>query len=263
MRKLVIVKLGGSVITDKNKLALANISVLSRLARELGKSSVPLIVVHGAGSFGHLPVKNFGVSKGFYDETQKLGVCRVHYYCKELNQLVCDELIKNKVPAVGLPAFSLVRQKNGSLSRFNTELVKEVLSEGLVPVFFGDMTLDSTRHGLPCSGDKIIAFLSNVLEPERIVLGTDVDGVFTSDPKTDKNAKLIPLVTPDNLDQVLSSLQEAKTPDVTGGMKGKILSLLEESRKCPIIIVNALKPGRLQKAIEGKETVSTVFRLHE
>lgn len=259
---VVIVKLGGSVITNKNKFTSANNKAISRLASELKKASVPMIIVHGAGSFGHFPVKKFGIRHGFHNEKQRLGFAKTHLYCKDLNQLVCRALLDKGVPAVGIPAFSTVKQENGRISYFNTQIVKDALHEGLVPVMFGDPTLDSVKHGLPCSGDKIISFLSKVFEPTRIVLGTDVDGIFTSDPKTNKNAKLIPLVTHSNLGVVLSSLEEAKTHDVTGGMKGKILELLEESKKCPITIVNALKPGRLQKAVQGKDTVSTTFKLN-
>ena len=261
MPDLVIVKLGGSVLTNKNKFASLNRKVLSRLAGELAKSRQKLVIVHGAGSFCHMLAKKHGLKNGFFNERQKLGFSETHLYAKELNQLVCRELIAKKIPAVGLPALSLARQENSRVSRFNVELVREALHEGLVPVLFGDVTLDSVTHGSICSGDKAISFLSKVLEPKRIVLGVDVDGVFTSDPKTHKNAKLIPKVDSDNLGQAISSLEEAKTHDVTGGMKGKIMELYQESRKCPVIVVNALKPGRLLKAIEGQEVKGTIFRL--
>ncbi len=264
MSDLVIVKLGGSVITNKNKFASLNKKCLERLGRELSsarKNGVEMVIVHGAGSFCHVIAKKHGLAKGFYDERQKLAFAETHLLAKELNQLVCKELVKRGIPAVGLPALSIVRQENSRVSRFNTELVREVLREGLVPVLFGDVTLDSVNHGSICSGDKAISFLSKMLEPKVIVLGTDVDGVFTADPKTSKSAKLITRVDSNNLGAVLSSLEGSKAVDVTGGMKGKIMELYEESRKCPVVVVNALKPGRVQKALEGKDVIGTVFRL--
>ena len=60
----VIVKLGGSVITRKNEVERARPKILTRLAEELAADpTVPLVVLHGAGSFGHPGAKRWGLAR--------------------------------------------------------------------------------------------------------------------------------------------------------------------------------------------------------
>ncbi len=51
--------------------------------------------------------------------------------------------------------------------------------------------MDSEQGFAILSGDQLIVRLAIELDAERVIFGSDVDGIFTSNPKLDKNAKLI------------------------------------------------------------------------
>ena len=60
--RTVVVKLGGSVITDKSKPFSYRSDVVSALAEEIASSDEKVVVVHGGGSFGHTVAKQHGIS---------------------------------------------------------------------------------------------------------------------------------------------------------------------------------------------------------
>ncbi len=54
---MMLIKLGGSVITDKSQYRRFDKDAVSRLCREIAESGKQAVVVHGAGSFGHIVAK--------------------------------------------------------------------------------------------------------------------------------------------------------------------------------------------------------------
>jgi len=85
-----------------------------------------------------------------------------------------------------------------------------------------------------------------------------VDGLYDSDPKTNPSAQLISHLTLEELQESRSKIREAQSPDVTGGMLGKVSELMTPvSRGIQAVIVNALKPGNIYKALKGEEVVGT------
>lgn len=77
---MIIIKIGGSVITDKNsKYPKLNKKNLKRVCKEICEvMPFPLILVHGAGSFGHPIVKKYDIIAN----PNKKGFCIVHYWVK-------------------------------------------------------------------------------------------------------------------------------------------------------------------------------------
>jgi isopentenyl phosphate kinase len=110
------------------------------------------------------------------------------------------------------------------------------------------------------SGDQLISSLATQLAAERIIVGVDVEGLYTSDPKKDKTAKLIQHVTLQELKKIQHEVRGATVTDVTGGMLGKISELiLAVETGISVLIVNALKPDNVYKALKGQEVVGTLI----
>ena len=93
---------------------------------------------------------------------------------------------------------------------------------------------------------------------EQVIFGSDVDGVFTSDPKLDV-AKLIEKVSINNIH---ADVGNSTVIDVTGGMLGK-LSEAKEAVKAGTIVVflNAAKAGRVENALKGEKVIGTLLTL--
>jgi len=254
-------KLGGSVITYKEKSQTANLRAIRRLAKEISSAHVlPLAVVHGGGSFGHPLAKRYAIKDGFKKSSQILGFAKTHLAMVTLNRLVVDALIQHEVPAVAVSPSSCIVAKSGRISTVSSEPLKKMLQLAFVPVLYGDAVLDSDLGFTILSGDQLITHLATSLNADHIIVGLDVDGLYSADPKTKPTAKLISHVTLKELKDMRLRIEEAKVTDVTGGMLGKIDELIPAiERGTTVLLVNAAKPGNICKALKGEKVTGTLI----
>jgi len=260
--KPIILKLGGSVITRKEKPSTVNLRAIRRLASEISSAEVArLVLVHGGGSFAHPLAKRYAIKEGYKNKaSQALGFALTHQAMVALNKLVVDALIQNKLPAVAVSPSSCIITKSGRIQTMAEEPLKELLQTGFVPVLYGDAVVDSDLGFTILSGDQLIAYLAMRLNAQRIIVGIDVDGLYTADPKTDPSARLVSHITLNKLKSMQQKIEEAKVTDVTGGMLGKIAELIPSLEKgITALIVNATKPKNIYKALKGEKVIGTLI----
>jgi len=136
--------------------------------------------------------------------------------------------------------------------------VSELAALGCVPITGGDIVPDSRNGFSILSGDQIAAFIAIRLKATRLIYAVDVDGVFNANPTLDSNAQLLETLTPSFARRLVSRAMSATTPDVTGGMAGKISESLSATRhRIPVYFVNLTKSGRLRKAALGQKVTSS------
>jgi isopentenyl phosphate kinase len=262
---LTVLKIGGSVITNKTQPSTANTSAIERLAEEISEAKVShLILAHGGGSFGHPFAKKYAIKEGYRGgRRQLLGFSKTHQSMVTLNKLVVDALIQHNIPAVSVSPSSCIVTKSGRIDTFLDKPVNRLLATGFVPVFYGDAVLDSDQGFTILSGDQIVAYLAMKFNAERILMGADVDGLFTNDPKKVKTARFIASCTSEDLKKMQARVKAKKTKvtDVTGGMLGKIIELIPAVEKgIPAQILNAAQPRNVYKALRGEKIVGTLIR---
>ncbi len=267
---LIILKLGGSVITKKDATEpTLNHKNLDRISKEISESSYDkLVIVHGAGSFGHPFAQKYGIGNEITSTSElarkKLGFSLIQNSVKNLNSKVCEYLRIHGVFSVSIQPSSFVLTKNKRIYSANIDLINKYLDSGFVPVIYGDVVLDEDQSikMAVLSGDQIIKYLAEHLNPERVILGSDVDGIYTKDPKKYPDAELVKLVSSRAQAESMIELMSSKeTVDVTGGMEGKLRELLEladlgvESE-----IINANKVNLIKEAINGDEIIGTLIK---
>jgi len=259
--KPVILKIGGSVITDKNGELAARTEVINRLAEETQKAGVKnLIIVHGGGSFGHPTAQKYGIKEGLRDEAQKVGFAETHHVMTVLNGLVMDALVWHSVPAFSMAPSCCVVTENGRIKLCDDTVLKSLLKMGFVPVLYGDAVLDAKLGFTVLSGDQLVAYMARKFGASKIVIGVDTDGLYDADPKVEKNAKLYSRLTLSELEKVKSKLGGSTASDVTGGMLGKISELIPAvAQGIPVVMVNASKTNRVYKALTGEKVEGTVI----
>lgn len=244
-----VLKFGGSVISKKFDYLEAddkNIEALAKMLSEVWNPKMEIILIHGAGSFGHAPVIAHGINSGVKTKKQILGFADTHSSCTYLSNLIVDRLIKNNVPAVTISPAIVIKQTKGRITKFDLGMIKEYLKNGYMPVLHGDVVLDSKIGGSVCSGDQMAAYLGK--NAKRIIMGTNVDGIMA-------DGKLVEKITKKNLREVEKHIKQSTAPDVTGGMAGKVRELMNVKK--PVFIVNALKPKRIEEILQGKKTICT------
>lgn len=255
---MMLIKLGGSVITDKSQYRRFDKDAVSRLCREIAESGKQAVVVHGAGSFGHILAKRYSLQDGYSSKEQIPAVAMVQHDVRELSSMVVAELLEAGIPAVSVPPGSCFVMDDGKLVIGDEEPIRSLLAMGIMPVLFGDVVMDRKKGFGICSGDQAMEALAEMLKPEKAVFVSDIDGLYTSDPKKDPDAKLIPEVTEDILKKVST---EQSVDDVTGGVAGKMREMLDmcgNGMEC--VLINGTIPGNLQDLLEGKEVKCTVAR---
>ena len=254
-----LLKLGGSAITTKEKQFTPDVEAIMRLVEEIKHADVsPLILVHGGGSFGHPVAKQYLINEGYTDSSQIIGFSKTHQAMTVLNNLVVDSLINQGIPAIAVPASSCIITKSGRIESFEKGPLIRMLELGFLPVLYGDAVLDSDIDFTILSGDQLVSSLAMSLNAERIIIGVDVDGLYTADPKTDLSARFIQHITLTELKRLQHRVGEGKVIDVTGGMPRKIQELIPAVEQgAPVIIVNATKPNNIYKALRGQEVVGT------
>lgn len=252
---LTILKVGGSVITDKQKSSTARPEQIARIASELkdGASS-RLVLIHGAGSFGHHQAKEFDLKSGLNQRSIQ-GIWPTHEAVCTLNDMIVTELYKNGVYAAPVHPLSFCTLKSGRIEHMCINPIEQMLASGIVPVLHGDVVMDSARGIDILSGDQLVVHLAKALNPDRVGIGTNVDGVYA------KDFKIIREISPANLDSVREALAGSGGVDVTGGMYGKIIELIDlatsgiQSR-----VFNAEKPGNVVRFLQDKQSEGTLIR---
>jgi isopentenyl phosphate kinase len=263
--KPLVLKLGGSVITHKEKPLTPNLPAIKRLANEISRANVSrLILVHGGGSFGHPIAKQYAIEKGYKDPTQIMGFSKTRQAMIALNKLVVDSLIQHNIPAVTVQPSSCIITKQGRIQLMEEKPLRKLLEMEFVPVLHGDAVLDSDKGFAILSGDQLVSSLAIRLNAERIIIGIDVDGLYASDPKTDSTAQLIQHIPLQELRKLHHKIEENKVTDVTGGMFGKMMELMPAVEKgIQAMIINAAKSDNVYKALKSEKVSGTVIKRGE
>jgi len=250
--------------TEDIKAALAlEDSIIEKIASEIGTlyeaGMKNMIILTGVGSPGHFTVLRYGLHKGFSgDRNQHMGLLDAQIAVNRLRQSLLEAFFKNNVPVVQVYASSIYESDKMRIVRGDTTNMERFLNIGVVPVISGDMVPDKTMGYSVLSGDQILLDLAKKFQPKKIILGSDVDGLFDSDPKVNPNAQLIPEVTEDKIGGLIQQLEGG---DASGQMKGKLIEIknLLELGFRDIILLNINKPGVLEKAVNKNSGLFTRF----
>ncbi len=240
----IILKIGGSVLTEKTDTPTPKPSAIKRCAAEIASyhpsAGNPLILIHGAGSFGHPQAKKHDSPAGFTNS----GIIEIHRSVTLLNELVINALLKNNVPAAPVHPFGSTVADAARISEMQTAPIALMLASGIVPVLHGDVVMDRALGASIISGDQIVPYLATLFGAVRIGFGTAVDGVIV-------DGKVVPGITPRTFEAVRSHIHGSGGTDVTGGMFGKVRELL--GIDIDSYIFSAVKPGMIAGFLSGEE----------
>ena len=256
-----ILKLGGSVVTYKDRPKAPNVEAIRRLASEVATAGPrQLVVVHGGGSYGHPLAKEYDISTGYSLPRQLTGFSLTHQAMVELNRIVVEAFLDAGVPAVSVAPSSFIVTEDRRIVTADFSVVSRAVESNFVPVLYGDAVLDSARRFTILSGDQLAARLATELGASKIIFGVDVDGVFTANPKLVKEAHLIEELSISQIHGMIR-IGEALSTDVTGGMLGKINEAgAAVEAGVDVQLVNALQPGIVNAALSGQKVPCTWLR---
>ena len=249
--QLLLMKLGGSVITHKDKPLSPNFKVIKDLSHTLGSIQMPVVLVHGGGSFGHYwSVKYKMHSKP--DCYDLHGISIVHQSMIALNEIIVNSLIKEGANPYAITPSMFTNGLRPIISKI--EELTTIAKGGILPITFGDVVHVNRQNYSILSGDRLMTILAKVLVPSRTIFTVNVDGLY----KDMKNAEIIREIN----NATYKSIEFSKIlTDVTGGMRRKIMEAFKIAASgMDVLLVNGLKPQRILDAIDGIDIDCTVIR---
>ena len=262
---LIFLKLGGSLITNKNIPFSARKDTLRRLAAEISEAldtnpELKLLIGHGSGSFGHSTAAQFGTHTGVRSTEDWLGFQKVWWSAHQLNNIVIKEFLDLGLPVISLPASASLVSNNKKVDLWNTQPFISILKNHLLPMVFGDVVIDKELGATIFSTEELFSYLVNVLHPNRILLAGKERGVFLDYPR---NQDLISLITSDTYPSVSNKINASASTDVTGGMASKVKSMLDLitlDENLSIDIFSGEEEGNLFKVISGEKIGTRLTR---
>ncbi len=261
--RLIYVKLGGSLITDKRQPETPRLDVIQRLAQEIARArrhapDLQLIVGHGSGSFGHVVGSRYGTRAGVHTSEEWYGFAATADAAARLNRIVTAALLATGIPAWTIQPSAALRCRDGEIVDGPHAAVETALRQGLVPVVHGDVALDEVRGGTIASTEEIFEWLAAHLTPHRIVLAGEVDGVYTGDPLREASAQRIERITAASFAENQRGIGGSFGTDVTGGMAAKVeqaVRLVERHPGLMVSICSGLQTDTLFHALIDEQSI--------
>lgn len=263
MKELILIKLGGSVITDKSKEFTSREDNILRLAKEIKEAQKvfkgKLIIGHGGGSFPHTPAAKYQTKKGIIDGKSVYGAALVEDAARRLNMIVVNGFLSQNLPVFTFAPSSFLISDALVCSKSYLDPLIKALEVGIIPIVYGDVVMDKKQGFTIFSTEKVLAVLAKEFGKEykiRMIYVTNVDGVY------DDRGKTIPEITNKNFDRIKISILGSGGIDVTGGMLHKVQEALDLAGKINVVtqIINGNRSGSLKNAISGKKVVGTTIR---
>ena len=260
---LLFLKLGGSLITDKDRPSTPRPETLERLAAEIAAAraaqpGLALVLGHGSGSFGHSAARRHGTRHGVQSALQWLGFQEVWREARALNQIVLEACLHAGLPVMAFPPSAAVLSREGQVLRWDLEPLRRALQAGLMPLVNGDTVFDETRGGAILSTEEAFIYLAHHLRPARILLAGLEPGVWADFPTC---SRLLEEITPETLSGLSKGLGGSASVDVTGGMREKVEIMLALASQIPGFraqIFTGQQPGLLTRVLLGDNSGTTL-----
>jgi len=254
---LVLVKLGGSLITDKGRPGIARRATIRRLAREIAalprSNGAPRVVLgHGSGSFGHVAAAEGGLGSRTGRPARALGIAHTQHRAAELHAIVIEALDAAGARPFSLAPSSFMTCSKGRVAKVFGDPLFHALAAGLVPVVYGDVVLDRERGAVVVSTEEVFVALAREaarrgVPVARAVWLGETDGVFEAGGDT------VGRLTAAGALRRSLRVSGAAGVDVTGGMALRLRSTAALARRSvPSFILDGRRPGSLAAAVAGR-----------
>jgi isopentenyl phosphate kinase len=264
MPDLILLKLGGSLITEKARPETPRREVIARLAGEIASAArethCRLIVGHGSGSFGHVAARESGIAAGLRSRDQLPGVSRTQERAAALHRIAIEALLAAGALPYSIAPSSCLISDAGRPAELAAGPLLLALDRGLLPVLYGDVVMDRAWGVSICSTENLFEILARTLLDQgctirRALWLGETDGLYDSAGRT------LPRLSPGDLAALENAAGAIGAPsgtDVTGGMRHRVETALALARLgIPSLLANGLTPGLLERAVRGESVPGT------
>lgn len=242
----IVVKIGTSTLAySTGHLNIRHIESFCKVLSDIKNSGLEVIVVSSGAvgmGMGKLGLKERPTELALKQAAAAVGQCELMYTYDRLfgehNHTVAQML---------LTAGNLTDETQHA--NFNNTLQK-LLELNVIPIINENDTV-TTKELVIGDNDTLAAIVAESVKADLLVLLSDIDGVFTADPRLDPNAELIPVI--DEITPDVEALAGGSGTSVgTGGMATKIeAAKIAMQAGCDMVIANGTDPSILYDIVGG------------
>ncbi len=242
----IVIKIGTSTLAySTGHLNIRHIESFCKVLSDIKNSGLEVIVVSSGAvgmGMGKLGLKERPTELALKQAAAAVGQCELMYTYDRLfgehNHTVAQML---------LTAGNLTDENQHA--NFNNTLQK-LLELNVIPIINENDTV-TTKELVIGDNDTLAAIVAESVNADLLVLLSDIDGVFTADPRLDATAQLIPVV--DEITPDIEALAGGSGTKVgTGGMATKIeAAKIAMQAGCDMVIANGTDPSILYDIVGG------------
>jgi isopentenyl phosphate kinase len=242
---ITLVKIGGSVLTDKQRPLVFRRTQAHCVAADIRLSRTVPVIVHGTGSWGKAIGRHYRTDDGWTRD--EAGFQMTTWRIRRLQEALAAVLRDEGVVCCPLGANAIFRREQGVLDLYDTGPITRLVEAGVSPVLGGDVLVEAPGTFRVVSSDAIAVTIARRMTVGDCVFATDVDGVW------DSAGRLIREIAEPGM-----AADDSDRRDVTGGMSAKVAAALEiAATGASTTIVNGRIRGRVRDALARRAVTGT------
>ena len=219
------------------------------------------MIVHGVGSFGHPPVLEYKLHRGFTGPEQFIPLSKTQRVVNEFRHMITKVFQEAGLPVNLLHPSSMVVAEKMRIVKSFFEPLEGWLSLGMIPLLGGDLLYDVAMGFSVGSGDLLAVELARELGAKRLIYAMDVAGYYDDNPKSNKNANLVTKINLEELSVLLKEIDQKGRSDASGAMKGKLYSISTANDLITggldVALLSMMEEGSLTSYLKGGEVACT------
>ena len=258
--KRIVIKLGTNVLRNEDgEVAISRIySFIEDMAKLVKQGKEVILVTSGAVGLGKKKLN--------LDSTAEDGVKQA---CAAVGQSRLMSFYENGFGIYDIPIAQILLTEDDFSLRYRylslRTTLNKILEFGVVPIINQNDTVSTIKMNAMLSGmkvcfsdnDKLSALVASELDADLLILLSDINGLYDSNPKENPDAKLIPVV--ENVTDEIMSLGSDASEGGRGGMKTKLEAAKLVTRfGGRVLIANGKIPYVISKIFD-KEDIGTIF----
>ena len=248
-----LVKIGGSVLTDKQHPMVFQSAAACTVAADLRLSRTVPVIVHGTGSWAKAIGRHYRTDGGWARDVT--GFQMTGARIRRLQEALAAVLRDEGVVCCPLQLNALFHHEGGTLQLYDIAPITRLLDAGVSPLLCGDLLVEGPGTFPVVSSDAVAVAIASRMSFNDCVFATDVDGVW------DSTGRII-----DEVSEPGTAVSESDRRDVTGGMSAKVAAALVIAQTgTRTTIVNGRVRGRVRgalsrRAVPGTRVLSSTVR---
>jgi len=250
----IVVKVGTNVMTNRdNRIVLPVLDSLVKQIAHLYEEGVSVVLVSSGSTIagkeviGECSATDKSIRRQIFSSVGQPRLMRMYYSMFKKFGMRCAQVLATKRD------FDPGKYRENMINCY-----EGLIKEGIIPIANEDDAVSLTMS-MFSDNDELAGLVAELINADKLILLTDIDGVYTGHPEDD-DSDLIKRVTPDQNVERYVKASNKKEGEGRGGMKSKIkIAKMLAQKNIPTFIANGKRDNVILDIVEGKQVGTKVI----